>query len=66
MTDAIAKDLIVAKQFEREWEMYHNFYNNCMAESGIVNWLDLRGNHGNHAFIISSSLLQQVLISDLR
>lgn len=46
LTNAIDSDKIVAKQFEEEWKLYHNFQNSCRTESGISNWLDIRGNHG--------------------
>ena len=48
LTDAIDYDRIKVKQFEEEWKMYKEFYTLCKKESGVTDWFDLRGNHGNN------------------
>jgi len=47
LTDAIDYDRIKVRQFEKEWKMYKDFYQLCKKESGVSDWFDLRGNHGN-------------------
>jgi hypothetical protein len=47
LTDAIDYDRIKVRQFEKEWKMYKDFYTLCKKESGVSDWFDLRGNHGN-------------------
>ena len=46
LTDEVAPDKLVATQFEQEWVIYKNFYQQCLNVSGTKTWLDIRGNHG--------------------
>ncbi|XP_046445008.1 transmembrane protein 62-like isoform X2 [Daphnia pulex] len=47
LTDSVAPGKVLVKQFLDEWQMYKDVYTKCQNESGMVHWLDLRGNHDN-------------------
>jgi hypothetical protein len=48
LTDSVAPGNVLVTQFAEEWEMYKALYTKCQNESGVNQWLDLRGNHGKN------------------